>query len=109
VSPNAGSETPIANDRERLAKSPWASQCLRVEGERDEPKRFSEAFQHTEAIAATLIGLDEVTATTVAEREGRITRVERRDGERLSLRADFRINRIDLTVENGVVVATRVG
>jgi len=68
-----------------------------------------DAEARTREVAATLIGLDETTANATAERAGMTTRVASRDGRRLALRSDRRSNRIDLFIENGKVVATRVG
>jgi hypothetical protein len=68
-----------------------------------------ETMQRVESVAATLIGLDEASASSAAEEAGMTIRVEQRDGKRLGLRRDFRTNRINLTVERERVVATRVG
>jgi hypothetical protein len=77
--------------------------------ENDSPNPFLDALRETESLAATLVGLDEASAVRSIAEAGRSTRVVQRDGERFSLRADFRSGRINLTIESGVVVATRVG
>jgi hypothetical protein len=75
----------------------------------DPSTRFAELTHRTEAVAMLLVGLPEDDAVAQAAEHGCITRVELRDGKGLPLRADRRSNRIDLTIEDGVVVATRVG
>ena len=75
----------------------------------DAPNPCSDTWQRSESVAARLIGLDEAGAKSVVEEAGMLVRVERRDGRRLTLRMDLRPNRINLSVEKGTVVATRVG
>jgi hypothetical protein len=75
----------------------------------DAPNSFLDALHRTESVGATLMGLDDASANSVATEAGMTTRVEQRNGKRLSLRADLRPTRINLTVESGTVVATRVG
>jgi hypothetical protein len=63
----------------------------------------------TEAIAARLIGLDEDTAHGVADDQGCLFRVVRRDGVSLPVTMDLRSNRINATIESGRVSAVEVG
>ena len=72
-------------------------------------ERVSETVHRTQSIAALMIGLDLARASALAESGGRVTRVERQDGQRFALLANYRTNRIDLTLKNGIVVAARVG
>lgn len=59
--------------------------------------------------AAQLVGLNEQVATTCAANEGWKFRVVARDGEDFMVTADYRTDRVNLTVENGIVTAINVG
>jgi hypothetical protein len=70
---------------------------------------MDEERARTEAVAATLIGLDEASATAAAEAAGCTVRVARRDGTPFVLTMDYRPSRINLTIDAGHVTATDVG
>jgi hypothetical protein len=70
---------------------------------------FEDRALGTAVIAARLIGLDENTAHDVADDQGCVFRVVRRDGVSLPVTMDLRSNRINATVENGRVTAVEVG
>lgn len=63
----------------------------------------------TEAFAPHLVGLSEADATTAANSLGFAVRVASVDGKANMLTTDFRSNRIELTIANGLVVKTEVG
>jgi hypothetical protein len=59
--------------------------------------------------AAQLVGLSEQVAATCAANEGWSIRVVARDDEEFMVTADYRADRVNLTVENDVVTAISVG
>jgi hypothetical protein len=59
--------------------------------------------------AERLVGLTEEEATKLAESNGWAVRVVSRDGESFPITMDYRTDRVNLTVENGVVTAVSVG
>lgn len=63
----------------------------------------------TEAFAPHLVGLTEADATTAATSLGFTVRVASVDGKGNMLTTDFRGNRIELTIVNGLVTKTEVG
>lgn len=62
-----------------------------------------------EETAATLVGLSEDDAVTNAEANGWIVRIAERDGEKFPLTADWVENRVNLVVDNDVVIGVTVG
>ena len=62
-----------------------------------------------DAAAKQLVGLTEGEATKVATGNGWTIRIAMRDGESFMLTTDFQDNRVNFTVENGVVTAVTVG
>lgn len=62
-----------------------------------------------EETAATLVGLSEEDAASNAEANGWIVRIAERDGEKFPLTADYVENRVNLVVENGIVIGVTVG
>ncbi|MEN9792862.1 MAG: hypothetical protein RL330_940 [Actinomycetota bacterium] len=62
-----------------------------------------------EKTAATLVGLSEEDAVANAEANGWIVRVAERDGEKFPLTADWVENRVNLVVDNDVVIGVTVG
>ncbi|MFM8626792.1 MAG: hypothetical protein ACKOCC_07605 [Actinomycetota bacterium] len=59
--------------------------------------------------AASLVGLTEAEATKVATSKGWAVRVVERDGEQFMVTADWRGDRVNLTVTGGKVTGTSVG
>jgi hypothetical protein len=55
------------------------------------------------------IGLSELEAIKVIESEGFTARVVARDGESLSGTKDYRLDRVNISIENGVVVSADIG
>ena len=55
------------------------------------------------------IGLSELEAIKVIESEGFTARVVARDGESLSGTKDYRLDRVNISIENGVVVSAELG
>jgi hypothetical protein len=76
---------------------------------RTQADAYAERLKLAESLAPTLVGLDEASANSAVAQAGLTVRVERRDGRRMSLRDNLRVDRIDLTIERGVVTAARVG
>jgi hypothetical protein len=62
-----------------------------------------------DASAKQLVGLAEAEATKVATGNGWTIRIAMRDGESFMLTTDYRDNRVNFTIENGVVTAVTVG
>ncbi len=62
-----------------------------------------------EASTKQLVGLSEGEATKVASGNGWTIRIAMRDGESFMLTTDYQDNRVNLTIENGVVTAVTVG
>jgi hypothetical protein len=62
-------------------------------------------------ISLAVIGKSENDAISLIERKGPelAYRVTKRDGEALAVTQDYRVDRINLEIENGIVVATNVG
>jgi len=69
----------------------------------------SEAGQISDKEAASLVGLTETEATKVATSKGWTVRVVERDGEQFMVTADWRGDRVNLTVRGGKVTDTSVG
>jgi hypothetical protein len=63
----------------------------------------------SDADAAALVGLGEAEATKVAESNGWTVRVVARDGESFAVTDDYRLDRVNLTIEDGAVSAATVG
>lgn len=59
--------------------------------------------------ADTLVGLSEDDATANAEANGWIVRIAERDGEKFPLTADWVENRVNLVVDDGIVIGVTVG
>lgn len=70
----------------------------------DDPLPLPEA-----ASPSGLIGLTEAEAMQVAEGAGLVSRVVSRDGEQFPITKDYRLSRVNLTVNDGVVTAVYVG
>jgi hypothetical protein len=62
-----------------------------------------------EASANQLVGLSEDEATKVATEKGWAVRTVARDGESFPITMDYRTDRVNLTVEAGLVTAVTVG
>lgn len=62
-----------------------------------------------DASAAQLVGLTEAVAATCAESEGWSVRVVAKDGEDYMVTADYRADRVNLTIMDGIVTAINVG
>jgi hypothetical protein len=58
---------------------------------------------------STVVGLSELEATKVIESAGFTARVIARDGESLSGTKDYRLDRVNISIENGVVVSAELG
>jgi hypothetical protein len=85
-----------------------------VDGGSVEPAPAPEPPQHgTVAVAPeetqALVGLAEDEAAKVAGERGWVLRVIARDGETFAVTEDYRIDRVNVTIESGVVVAATVG
>lgn len=74
----------------------------------DPPAAFRKAAAVAEALAPTLVGLDESDGKAAVEAQSCLYRVTRRDGVSFGVRADRRPNRINVTVENGTIAAAEV-
>jgi hypothetical protein len=72
-------------------------------------REMGEDRVRTEAVAATLVGLDEAGATAAAEAAGCAVRVGWRDGTPFVLTMDYQPSRINLTIDAGRVTGTDVG
>jgi hypothetical protein len=59
--------------------------------------------------AAALVGLTEKVATACAENEGWGVRIIAKDGEEYMVTADYRSDRVNLTIVNDAVTAVNVG
>jgi len=59
--------------------------------------------------AGALVGLTEKVATACAENEGWNVRTVAKDGEEYMVTADYRSDRVNLTIVNDVVTAVNVG
>jgi hypothetical protein len=55
------------------------------------------------------IGLSELEAIKVIESEGFTARVVARDGESLPTTKDYNLDRVNISIENGVVVSAELG
>ena len=55
------------------------------------------------------IGLSELEAIKLIESEGFTARVIARDGESLPATKDYRLDRVNISIENGVVVSAELG
>jgi hypothetical protein len=71
--------------------------------------QFAQSARMTQTVGARLVGLDEETASAVAQERGCVFRVVRRDRVALPVTMDLRSNRINATVENGRVTAVNIG
>jgi hypothetical protein len=60
-------------------------------------------------VPESLVGLPEMVATDLAQREGWVVRVVRRDGERMVVTQDFVSSRVNLEIDGGTVTAVSVG
>jgi hypothetical protein len=60
-------------------------------------------------VTSTVVGLSELEATKVIESAGFTARVIARDGESLSGTKDYRLDRVNISIENGVVVSADIG
>lgn len=60
-------------------------------------------------VAASLIGLSEERAVEVAKEQGFEVRVTERDGESFPVTADYRMDRVNVSIAEGVVVQASVG
>jgi hypothetical protein len=60
-------------------------------------------------MAATLVGLSESEAVDTAKANGWESRVVSRDGEALAVTMDYRMDRVNLTIVDGVVTKSAVG
>lgn len=58
---------------------------------------------------STVVGLSELEATKVIESAGFTARVVARDGEALATTKDYRLDRVNISIENGVVVSAELG
>jgi hypothetical protein len=63
----------------------------------------------TEATSAALVGCPEADGTTKAEAAGWTVRVVVRDGETQLGTMDYRVDRVGLTVDGGVITGVQVG
>lgn len=59
--------------------------------------------------ANTLLGMTEAEATSTAEANGWVVRIAARDGEQFALTMDYNWQRVNLTVEGGVVTDVFIG
>lgn len=69
---------------------------------------FAKAARAAEALAPTLVGLDEAGAQASLEAHNLALRVARRDDVSFPVRADRRPNRINVSIENSTVVSAEV-
>jgi hypothetical protein len=60
-------------------------------------------------VTSTVVGLSELEATKAIESAGFTARVIARDGESLSGTKDYRLDRVNISIENGVVVSADIG
>lgn len=67
------------------------------------------AVLSTDDVARAVVGTDETDAVRKIETLGLKARVTRRDAEVFTTTLDFREDRINLEVENGIVIASNVG
>ena len=63
----------------------------------------------TQSIANQMIGMTIDEATSLAEGSQLIVRIVEQDGESFMVTMDFRTNRVNLVIENGVVTRVSVG
>ena len=68
------------------------------------PESTQRALERTERFAESLIGLDEQDAVAASAAQGFAVRIARRDGESFVLRADLQFSRVNLDIENGIVI-----
>ena len=73
------------------------------------PPVESAPVEISEAAADELVGMNEDQAIETAESNGWTWRIAMRDGESFPLTMDFRSDRVNFTIENGVVTAIVVG
>ncbi len=66
-------------------------------------------LERTEHLAETLVGQSESNALAAAELAGIIVRVAARDGKTFMLRKDLRPSRVNVTIDDGKVIAASVG
>jgi hypothetical protein len=62
-----------------------------------------------EELDATYVGLTKDEAIAAAEEAGVPWRIEREDGEEFALTMDYRPDRVNFSVEEGVITAVRAG
>ena len=70
---------------------------------------MQEQLERSEAFAATLIGMTEAEAIAAIEAEGLIARVVARDGEYFMVTEDYSVSRINLEIEDDLVIEATVG
>lgn len=62
-----------------------------------------------EAVAVEVVGLQEDEALGLIRNAGAVARVVARDGESFMVTEDYRLDRVNLTIENGVVLDAYIG
>lgn len=63
-----------------------------------------------ESISEEIEGMNESAAKTLIRRRGLVSRVEKKDGvDESGITMDHRLDRINLTIEDGTVTNTRIG
>lgn len=63
----------------------------------------------TTTLATRVVGMTEADATALVEGAGLTVRVVSRDGQALAVTEDYRVDRVNLTIEDGTVTAASVG
>lgn len=73
------------------------------------PVESLDAEPDQELISAALVGLTKEQAEAAAAKAGYTVRVTQEDGQMFPMTMDYRTNRINIEVEDGVVTAASVG
>lgn len=71
--------------------------------------RIQEPLDRTRAFGRRLVGLHADEACEMATRAGYLFRVVRRDGDSLIVTMDLRTNRVNVEIEDDIVVAVSAG
>lgn len=79
------------------------------DGGSSEPAPNGDGMELSPQQSESLIGLTEQEAQKIAKERGWTVRTAMRDGEAFMLTSDYRTDRVNLTVEDGLVVSVEIG
>jgi hypothetical protein len=65
--------------------------------------------RETEELCNRIIGMDLETATDFLQKLSKTIRVYRKDGHLLMMTRDYRINRVNVNVADGIVIDAHIG